>query len=78
MITDPALHDYMVTANDSDPGRYKEAVEYLTERFNRPRELHSIYCKRLSEMQPIKGTPAELLILLMPLFLGSEEVDSHP
>ena len=60
MITDPALSDYMVAANDGEEGRYQQAIKYLQERFNRPRELHSIYCRRLSEMQPIKGTPAEL------------------
>ena len=60
LVTDPALHDYMVTANDGEPGRYQEAVDYLTGRFNRPRELHSIFCKKLSELQPIKGTPTEL------------------
>ena len=60
LVIDPALHDFMVTANDGTPGRYQEAVDYLQERFNRPRELHSIYCRKLSELQPIKGTPAEL------------------
>ena len=60
LVIDPALHDFMVTANDGTPGRYQEAVDYLQECFNRPRELHSIYCRKLSELQPIKGTPAEL------------------
>ena len=60
LVTDPALHDFMVTVNDGQPGRYQEAVDYLTGRFHRPRELHCIYCTRLSTMQPIKGTPAEL------------------
>ena len=60
LITDPALHDFMITVNDGLPGRYQEAVDYLTGRFHRPRELHAIYCTRLSTMQPIKGTPAEL------------------
>ena len=60
MIIDPALEKYMVTAMDGEPGRYKDAIAYLTNRFNRPRELHSIHCRALAEMQPIKGTPAEL------------------
>ena len=60
LITDPVLHDFMVTVNDGLPGRYQEAVDYLTGRFHRPRELHAIYCSRLSNLQPIKGTPAEL------------------
>ena len=60
LVVDPALHDFMVTVNDGLPGRYQEAVEYLTGRFHRPRELHSIHCVKLATMQPIRGTPAEL------------------
>ena len=60
LITDPALHDFMVTVNDGAPGRYQEAVDYLTGRFDRPRELHSIYCHRLANLQPIKGTSEQL------------------
>ena len=60
LVIDPALHDFMITVNDGQPGRYQEAVAYLTGRFNRPRELHSIFCSRLSNMQPIMGTPVEL------------------
>ena len=57
MVTDPALSDYMIAANDGEEGRYQQAIQ---ERFDRPRELHSIYCRKMSELQPIKGTPAEL------------------
>ena len=60
LVTDPALRDYMITANDGQPGRYQQAIEYLTGRFNRPRELHSLFCNKLSNLQPIKGTSAEL------------------
>ena len=45
MVTDPALNDYMVAANDGKEGRYQQAVDYLQARFNRPRELHSIHCR---------------------------------
>ena len=60
LVADPALHDFMVTVNDGEPGRYQEAVDYLTGRFHRPRELHSIHCSRLATLQPIKGTPEQL------------------
>ena len=60
LVVDPALHEFMITVNDGLPGRYQEAVDYLTGRFHRPRELHSIYCAKLASMQPIKGTPAEI------------------
>ena len=60
LVVDPALHEFMVTVNDGLPGRYQEAVDYLTGRFHRPRELHSIHCAKLATMQPIRGTPTEL------------------
>ena len=60
LVADPALHDYMVTANDGMPGRYQEAVEYLQSRFDRPRELHAIHSIKIASLLPIKGTPAEL------------------
>ena len=60
LVVDPALHDFMITVNDGLPGRYQEAVDYLTGRFHRPRELHSIHCTRLATLQPIKGTPEQL------------------
>ena len=60
LVADPALHKFMITVNDGQPGRYQEAVDYLTGRFHRPRELHAIYCSELASMQPIKGTPADI------------------
>ena len=60
LVADPALHEYMVTVNDGEPGRYDEAVKYLTQRFNRPRELHAIHCIALATLPAIKGSPAEL------------------
>ena len=63
LVIDPALHEFMVTVNDGLPGRYQEAVDYLTGRFHRPREMHAIYCAKLASMQPIKGTPEALSAL---------------
>ena len=60
LVVDPALKDYMTTANDGAPGRYQEAVDYLVKRFHRPRELHAIHCLKLATLQPIRGNPAEL------------------
>ena len=60
LVVDPALHEFMVTVNDGTPGRYQEAVDYLTGRFDRPRELHAIHSVRIASLLPIKGTPAEL------------------
>ena len=60
LVADPALHDFMVTVNDGEPGRYQEAVDYLTSRFDRPRELHAIHSIKIASLLPIKGTPAEL------------------
>ena len=60
LVADPALHDFMVTVNDGMPGRYQEAVDYLTSRFDRPRELHAIHSIKIASLLPIKGSPAEL------------------
>ena len=60
LVIDPALNEYLVAANDGQEGRYAQIVSYLKTRFDRPRELHQIYCKKLTELPPNKGTPAEL------------------
>ena len=60
LVADPALHDFMITINDGLPGRYQEAVDYLTSRFDRPRELHAIHSIKIASLLPIKGSPAEL------------------
>ena len=60
LVADPTLHDFMVTVNDGEPGRYDEAVKYLTKRFNRPRELHAIHSIAIATLPAIKGSPAEL------------------
>ena len=60
LVADPALHDFMVTVNDGEPGRYEEAVQYLTSRFDRPRELHAIHSIAIASLLPIKGSPSEL------------------
>ena len=60
LVADPALHDFMVTINDGEPGRYEEAIKYLTSRFDRPRELHAIHSIAIASLLPIKGSPSEL------------------
>ena len=55
LVADPSLHDYLIAANDGCDGRYRQAVDYLKARFDRPRELHQIYwwspTRSLSNMQ---------------------------
>ena len=58
-ISDPAITDYLVACNDGTD-RYPEVIACLQQRFNKPRELHDIYCKKMTDLQPIKGTPSEL------------------
>ena len=60
LVADPALTEYLIAANDGKEGRYQQVIKYLQDRFDQPRELHSIHCKKLAEMQPIKGTALEL------------------
>ena len=58
-IKDPNLEDYMRAAQVNHVP-YDTVVANLQQRYNKPRELHSIYCQKLADLQPIKGTPAEL------------------
>ena len=51
-ITDPALTEYLVASNDGK-GHYPEVIAYLQQQFDRPRELHSIYCQKLADLQPV-------------------------
>ena len=60
LIEDESLSEYLIAANDGKDGRYQQIVDYLCSRFDRPRELHEIYCQKLAELPPNKGTPAEL------------------
>ena len=60
LITEDSLHDYIIAHNDGEPNRYQEIIEHLKHRFHRPRELHSVYCRRLADLNPIKGTASEL------------------
>ena len=60
LMDDPALRGYLEAQSDGRDGRYAETIKYLRDRFDRPRELHQIYCKQLLDIPPIKGTPEEL------------------
>ena len=58
-IKDPSLEAYM-RASSVNRVSYDEVIANLQGRYDKPRELHSIYCHKLAELQPIKGTSAEL------------------
>ena len=60
LIIDPTLNEYLIAANDGQPDRYNQVITYLKTRFDRPRELHALYLKKLVDLPPNKGTPAEL------------------
>ena len=60
LVADPALVDYLTAANGGKDGRYQEVIKYLQARFDQPRELHHLYCRKLADIQPIKGTAADL------------------
>ena len=60
LITDPTLNEYLIAANDGQPDRYNQVITYLQSRFDRPKELHALYLKKLVDLPPNKGTPAEL------------------
>ena len=74
LVADPALTDYLVAANEVQEGRYQQVIKYLQARFDQPRELHSIHCKKLSEMQTIKGTTVDLSMAADTIFAAVEGI----
>ena len=67
-------HDYLIAANDGGDGRYRQAIDYLKTRFDRPRELHQIYCKQLVDLQPILLSSHRQQIQYLLLWQGLEGV----
>ena len=74
LVADPALADYLIAANDGKEGRYQEVVKYLQARFDQPRELHQLHCRKLADLQPIKGTAAELSQVADTVFSAVEGI----
>ena len=60
LVTDPGLNEFLTASNDGAEGRYREAIETLKQRFDKPRELHQEYCRRLAELPPIQNSPDQL------------------
>ena len=60
LMEDPSLKKYLQAQSDGQEGRYAQTISYLQHRFDRPRELHQVYCKQLIDIPAIKGTPEEL------------------
>ena len=74
LMADPALVDYLTAANDGKEGRYLEVIKYLQARFDQPRELHHLNCRKLSEMAPIKPTSADLAQTADTMFAAVEGI----
>ena len=72
--TEPTATSYMTTCT-LEEGGYAKAVEYLQERFDQPRELHQIHCRKIADLQPIKGTQAELVQLASTVFNAISELE---
>ena len=73
-ITEPTATSYMTTCT-LEEGGYAKAVEYLQERFDQPRELHQIHCRKIADLQPIKGIQAELVQLASTVFNAISELE---
>ena len=74
LIDDPALKLYLTAQSDGKEGRYEATILYLQNRFDRPRELHQIFCKQLVEIPPIRGTSEELSKTADDLFAAVEGI----
>ena len=66
-ITDPALQDYLHSGADT-MDTYPEMLEVLQQRFDQPRELHSIHCGTIADLPPAKHTTADLCQLADTVF----------
>ena len=74
LVEDPALKKYLSSQSDGKDGRYEQTIKYLKHRFDRPRELHQIYCKQLIDVPAIKGTPEELSRVADAVFAAVEGI----
>ena len=58
-MEDPALKE-LLCCETSDPGFYSSILAVLQKRFDQPRKLHSVYCRTLADLQPVKHTANDL------------------
>ena len=58
-MEDPALKE-LLCCEMNDPGFYTSMLAVLRKRFDQPRKLHSVYCRTLADLQPVKHTAHDL------------------
>ena len=60
LVQDPGLNEFLTASNDGAEGRYRGAITTLIQRFDKPRELHQEYCRRLADLPPIQNVADQL------------------
>ena len=60
LVQDTGLNGFLTASNDGAEGRYREAIDTLKQRFDKPRELHQEYCRRLADLPPIQNVSEQL------------------
>ena len=60
LVQDTGLNGFLTASNDGAEGRYREAIDTLKQRFDKSRELHQEYCRRLADLPPIQNVSEQL------------------
>ena len=74
LVEDPSTASYLQAQNDGKEDRYVATIKYLQSRFDKPRQLHQIYCQQLQDLPPIKGTSEELSRTVDLIFAAVEGI----
>ena len=74
LVDDPSTTSYLQAQNDGKEDRYQASIKYLQSRFDKPRQLHQIYCQQLQDLPPIKGTSEELTKTVDAIFAAVEGI----
>ena len=74
LVDDPSTASYLQAQNDGKEDRYQATIKYLQSTFDKPRQLHQIYCQQLQDLPPIKGTSEELTRTVDAIFAAVEGI----
>ena len=74
LVDDPSTASYLQAQNDGKEDRYQASIKYLQSRFDKPRQLHQLYCQQLQDLPPIKGTSEELSRTVDSIFAAVEGI----
>ena len=74
LVDDPSTTSYLQAQNDGKEDRYLASIKYLQGRFDKPRQLHQLYCQQLHDLPPIKGSSDDLTKTADAIFAAVEGI----